>query len=111
MEFIKGQDQEGLRWKDIVDKDGNAVDFSGASQIKFYVYSQDGSTLLFEGTLGSEISVTGASNNNIEWAPSATDFDNDVGSYKGELKVTHSTGRIQKIHDLIVKIVDDSPTS
>lgn len=111
LKFIQGQDQKGIRWKEIVDKDGNAVDFSGAIQIKLYVFDQDHVTLLFSGTLGTEITVTGASNNNIEWAPEPTDFDNDVGTYKAELVVTHSTGRIQKIQDLLIKIIDDAVTT
>jgi len=110
--FIRAQNEEGVEWEIIDSRTNTPEDLSSVTEITFYCYDQDGLTLLFTGTkTGLEVTVSGASNNIVKFLPSANDMNIEPAIYKGELKIEYATGRIGKIHDLLVKIVDDSPIS
>ena len=110
--FVRAQDEEGIEWEvydAITEVDEN---LSSVTEIELFVYSQDGKTLLFTGSkTNGEITVSGTNNNIVKFLPDANDMDIEPGTYKGELKIEYATGRIGKIHDLLVKIKDDAPTS
>ena len=110
--FYKAQTEEGIEWEVYDSRTGADENLSSVTEINLYVYSKDGTTLLFTGSkTGGEITVSGTGNNIVKFLPDAPDMNIAVGTYKGELKITYSTGRIGKIQDLLVKIKDDAPTA
>lgn len=110
LEYIQNQDYEGMQIH-YTKADGTDLDISGATEIVFRVYSQDGSTLEFSGSkTGAEVAfLTDGTDGKAVFSPGADDMDT-AGLFKCEVETTLG-GKDLKKQECLVKIDPEAPTS
>ena len=103
IETIKGDEKYDLVFH-LNDFNGNPINLSGASVIKFKVQKKGESELKFEG----DMTVVDGPEGEVKYTVQAGNFD-EVGKYYAEIEAMFEDGQRITFDDILIKVKSDLP--